>query len=106
MGLPDVLSGRSSSTERAYAAVLLDERHLLGAQLYAEIAARDAKLPEWTRAYARLKRYAAAAAWADEPESSRALFSPPKAVQAPKRRGRAKLAVGQLSSPGSSNTPA
>lgn len=47
------------------------------------LASRDALLPAWTRAIARLKRHAAVA-WEDEPATIRATFAPPEGIAAPK----------------------
>lgn len=58
------------------------------------LASRDALLPAWTRALARLKRHAAVA-WEDEPATIHAVFARPDAVTAPKaRRKKAKPVVG------------
>ena len=46
---------------------------------------RDEILPEWTRAYARLKKVAAAA-WLDNEPTYKAMFEPAGSVHAPKKR--------------------
>ena len=58
------------------------------------LASRDALLPVWTRALARLKRHAAVA-WEDEPATTRAIFARPDGVTAPKgKRRKGKPVVG------------
>jgi len=58
---------------------------------------RDAIVPEWTRAYARLKK-SAAAAWLDDEPTFKAVFEPAGSVQAPKKR-RAKKAPAEGPAP-------
>lgn len=58
------------------------------------LASRDALLPVWTRALARLKRHAAVA-WEDEPATTHAIFAKPDGITAPKgKRKKAKPVVG------------
>ena len=55
------------------------------------LRARDEILPDWTRAYGRLKKFAAAA-WYDEPATYQAVFAPADAIQVPKAHsGKKKL---------------
>lgn len=61
----------------------------LAADYVRAIGARDARLPSWTKALARLRR-SAAAVWFDEPATYRAVFAAPDRVVAPVRRGKAK----------------
>jgi hypothetical protein len=49
------------------------------------LSARDQLLPDWTKAYSKLKKFAAAA-WYDEPATYQAVFAPVDAIQAPKAR--------------------
>jgi len=49
------------------------------------LGARDEVLPDWTKAYSRLKKFAAAA-WYDEPATFQSVFAPVDAIQAPKAR--------------------
>ena len=49
------------------------------------LGARDLILPDWTRAYSKLKKFAAAA-WDDEPATFQSVFAPVDAIQAPKAR--------------------
>ncbi len=58
---------------------------------------RDAIVPEWTRAYARLKK-SAAAAWLDDEPTYKAMFEPAGSIQAPKKR-RAKKAPAEGPAP-------
>jgi hypothetical protein len=58
---------------------------------------RDAIVPAWTRAYARLKK-SAAAAWLDDEPTYKAVFEPAGSVQAPKKR-RAKKAPAEGPAP-------
>lgn len=55
-------------------------------RLYAEaITARDALLPDWTKAWTNLRKLAAAA-WLDDPKRVAALFAPPGAAGKKKRK--------------------
>ena len=53
--------------------------------------ARDELLPQWTRAYGRLKKIAAAA-WVDDEATYGSVFAPVDAIQAPKARRAKKTA--------------
>jgi len=53
------------------------------------LGARDNILPDWTKAYSRLKKFAAAA-WYDEPATFQSVFAPVDAIQAPKARRNKK----------------
>jgi len=58
------------------------------------LGARDLILPDWTKAYSRLKKFAAAA-WYDEPATFQSVFAPVDAIQAPKAR-RSKKPTTQI----------
>lgn len=55
------------------------------------LAAREALLPAWDKALRSLRKHADVA-WEDDPATQKAVFAPPSAVQAPKKR-RAKKAA-------------
>jgi hypothetical protein len=67
------------------------------------IGVRDALLPSWTRALAKLEKVAAAA-WVDEPATHAAVFAAPESIQAPKRR-RARKAAKPPEPPAAPVTP-
>ncbi len=58
------------------------------------LGARDQILFDWTKAYSKLKKFAAAA-WYDEPATYQAVFAPADAIQAPKARRNKKNAKPQ-----------
>lgn len=59
---------------------------------------RDAIVPEWTRAYARLKK-SAAAAWLDDEPTFKAVFEPAGSIQAPKKRRTKKAPAAEDPTP-------
>ena len=58
---------------------------------------RDALLPAWAKALGKLKKHAAAA-WDDDVATYKAIFAPPGAIQAPKKK-RAKKTAGKPIAP-------
>jgi hypothetical protein len=62
------------------------------------LAARDALLPTWSKAYAKLEKVATAP-WVDEPETVASVFAAPESIQAPKARRARRRAKPAPSAP-------
>lgn len=71
----------------------------------AALGARDALLPEWTRALEKL-RINAKAVWLDEPATYRAVFAPPGIDSRRARRRRSRPAPTAANAPAAQATPA
>jgi hypothetical protein len=89
-GAPDPVKRAAGTCERNARAVEVALQDLTRPQAaYArQLAARDALLPGWTKAFRTLQRHAAVA-WDDDEATYKAVFAPPDAVVAPKKK-RAK----------------
>lgn len=104
-GVPKNVAAASAKCAKLAKTVLADLATLVKPQAAYDkaLAQRDALLPEWTRAYARLK-LVAAAAWADDKATYAAVFAAPSDIQAPKPRRTSKKKVDR--SPSASASPA
>ena len=104
-GVPKEVAAAAATCAKLAKAVLADLTALVKPQAAYDkaLARRDALLPEWTRAYARLK-LVAAAAWADDNATYAAVFAAPSDIQAPKTRRTTKKKTD--GSPSASASPA